>query len=273
MDHAEHRARQDAVAQAVVSFLQQSPHVLGLLVRGSFAKGRNDAFSDVDMDCYLRDEARTGRAELYEGVGRIRPLLCKLWLYDRNALYLFDNGVRLDLDFHPPSQLAKGSCLNSAILHDPDGRLAAELKPTPFNPPEPTEYFPDGAAMVEWFFWMFRQTYCWTKRAAQGGPKGRYGGLSSAIDSLTQVRDKLVEIRRWMEGRWDYLERIDAPMAERLAATFPTFDPDSVLKATRLLLAEFAIVCGAYCQRVGIAFPQSKASILSSLLDEFDALG
>ena len=272
MDHDEHCARQEAVLQDVLAFLQEDPHVLGVLVRGSYVKGQNDAFSDIDMDCYLRDEARSGREELYEGIGRIRPLLCKLWLYGRNALYLYDDGVRLDLDFHPPSRLAKGSRLDATILHDPDGRLAAELGTSSFVPPAPTEYFPDEAAMVDWFFWMFRQAYCWAKRAAQGGRKGRYDGLNGAIESLRQVRDKLVEIRRWMEGRWEPLDRIDPAMADRLADTFPSFDTADVLKATRLLLAEFARVCSDYCTRVGIAYPEGKALTLQSLLDEFDIL-
>jgi len=63
-------------------------------------QGTNDAFSDVDLICFFDSEAKTGREELFQAVGDIYPPLSKLYLYDTYALYLYANGVRLDLDFY-----------------------------------------------------------------------------------------------------------------------------------------------------------------------------
>src|SRR4051812_43186037 len=102
MEHEIHRQRQKAVLSEMLKVLENDPRVLGVIAVGSYTAGTIDAFSDIDIVCFLRDEARTGREELYRKVGSLKPLLCQLWLWDIHALYLFDDGVRLDLDFKAP---------------------------------------------------------------------------------------------------------------------------------------------------------------------------
>jgi len=94
------------IVEEVLRILRHDDRVLGIVAIGSYARGEHDAFSDLDIGCYLRGEERTGRQELYDQVGAVAPLLCRLWIYDVNALYLFENGVRLDLDFYRPSSLS-----------------------------------------------------------------------------------------------------------------------------------------------------------------------
>ena len=65
MNHDGHRRRQQEVLRAVVALCREDAQVLGVTVAGSYARGENDAFSDLDMECYLVDEARTGVAELH----------------------------------------------------------------------------------------------------------------------------------------------------------------------------------------------------------------
>ena len=77
MTHAEHKQRQDEVLERVLGLLTADPHVLGIFYSGSVARGTHDAFSDLDVGCYLRDEDRTGREELYEAIGTIAPVLCR----------------------------------------------------------------------------------------------------------------------------------------------------------------------------------------------------
>ena len=100
MNHARNRALQSEIVRETFSILQNDPRVIGIVIGGSYARKQHDAFSDLDIGWYLRDEERTGREELDNRVAGISPLLCKLWIYDLNALYLFENGVRLDLDFY-----------------------------------------------------------------------------------------------------------------------------------------------------------------------------
>ena len=128
--HREHVERQNAILDRVLRILTNDDRVLGIVTIGSTVRGERDAFSDIDIACYLRDEARSGREELYDQVGAVAPLLCRLWIYDLNALYLFENGVRLDLDFYRPSDMQESRWYlrsNTQTLHDPDGALAEQL--------------------------------------------------------------------------------------------------------------------------------------------------
>jgi hypothetical protein len=272
MTHDDHRRMQAEVLSAVVDLLRRDSRVLGVSMGGSCATGKNDAFSDLDVACWLRDEAKTGRAELYEQVATLFPLLCKLWLYDRHALFQFDNGVRLDLDFNRPSDVGHSHRRPAQILFDPDEVLARGFDAAAENPlPTPAKHFPTDLALVEWFLWMFRQVYCWTKRSQQHGP-GWFGKLHGAIDSLDQIRKSLIEMRLAIEGQWDHLDRIDPELARRLAGTFPSFEPAAVLAATRSLLPICEDVCVAYCSKVKVVFPGEKFEALKRLLDEFDGL-
>lgn len=276
MNHDEHRNRQTMIVEGVLKILKNDDRVLGIVGIGSYARGEHDAFSDLDIGCYLRDEERTGRQELYDQVGAVAPLLCCLWIYDVNALYLFENGVRLDLDFYRPSDIQKNTWhlrSNTAILYDPDGILAKSLPltdelevaahPRWFQPGDPT--------FADWFFWMFRQIVCWAKRGVQGGYRA-FDKLSSAAASLAEVRANLVAMHLWTLGVKDYLGRIDPECAQRMAETYPHLKSDELMACAKLLLDEYERICPAYCQKAGIPYPVHKVEIMRDLLCEFEQL-
>ncbi|CAG0928198.1 hypothetical protein TFLX_00794 [Thermoflexales bacterium] len=243
---------------------------------GSYARSEQDAFSDIDVVCYLRDEERTGRQELYDQVGNIAPVLWKLWIYDLHALYLFENGVRLDLDFCRPSEISANTAYaytDASILYDPEGVLGQSLTAVgQLRVAEHPKWFqPGDLAMVDWFFWMFRQIVCWAKRGAQGDYRA-YNKLSNAVDSLAEVRSRLVEMRLWTLGWQDYLGRIDAECAKRIGQTYPHLTADEVIKCAKLLLDEYEYVCPAYCQKAGCAYPAHKVVVIRRLIAEFEQL-
>lgn len=273
MNHTVHQRQQQAILDRVVSILRSSDHVLGVLLVGSFSRGDNDAFSDIDVWCYLRDEQRTGREELYDSVAAIHPLLCQLWIYDTNALYLFQNGVRLDLDFLRPSDLqdATRAFSDAKIVYDPDGILPKHIEQIRAERParHPPWFEPGSQAFLEWFFWMFRQIVCWSLRARQGGYRS-FDKLSNAVDSIAEVRTRLKEMRLWTNGRQDYLLRVDPRCAANLSAAFPHLDSIEVIECAKRLLDEYERIGPEYCRKAGVAFPAEKARITRSLIGDFE---
>jgi predicted nucleotidyltransferase len=275
MNHNEHRRLQQAILDQVVYILKSDPHVLGLVFAGSFARGTHDAFSDLDVACYLRDEERTGREELYERVATIAPTLWYLWIYDKNALYLFENGVRLDLDFYKPSDLAQQSEVytNTVIEYDPDGVLQRSISKSKVLPPaeHPKWFEPGDPALIDWYFWMFRQVVCWAKRGAQGDYRS-YDKLTNAINAVADIRKGLVEMRLWTLGVKDYLSRLDPAFATRIAKTYPRLRADEIIDCTKLLLQEYEYVCPAYCQKTNAMYPTRKVEIMHQLIAEYEQL-
>ena len=313
MDHDLARLQQQDLLDRTIGILGSDPRVLGLALTGSFAQGRQDAFSDIDLTCWLRDEERTGRENLYRAIANLAttgspsgssyaeaptavspaagsptegsptersPTLWHAWLYDLHALYLFENGVRLDVDFCRPSQIEELLTLRSEIkiVYDPEGALAAvtaKIAPTSDRvvPAKHPPYFQVGdQSLVDWFFWMFRQIVCWAQRSAQGGPS-TYEKLANTVDSLAQVRSRLVEIRLWTLGVDGYLKRLDPAFAQRLAHTYPRFDAAEVIRCAEALLDEYERVLPPYCEKSGASYPVDKVRTMRSLMDSFGGLG
>jgi predicted nucleotidyltransferase len=275
MDHNEHRNLQQAILNQVLMKLKNDSHVLGLVLAGSYARGEQDAFSDLDVACYLRDEELTGRQELYEQVAQIAPTLWHLWIYDRHALYLFENGVRLDLDFYKPSAISHPSEVytNTIIEYDPDGILHKSILTSTIQQPaeHPKWFEPGDVAMIDWFFWMFRQVVCWAKRGAQGDYRS-YDKLTNAISSLADIRTRLIEMRLWTIGVKDYLARLDPSCASRIAKTYPHFQADEIIECAKLLLKEYEYICQEYCQKAKAEYPARKVEIMQRLIAEYEQL-
>jgi predicted nucleotidyltransferase len=275
VNHTEHRKLQSEILDKTFTILQNDRRVLGIVMAGSYARNQHDAFSDLDIGCYLRDENRTGRAELYDRVAEISSLLCKLWIYDLNALYLFENGVRLDLDFYRPSDIPNASEVYTdiEIIYDPDGVLAQSLprSGTVREAKHPQWFEPGDPAMIDWFFWMFRQIVCWAKRGAQGDHR-TFSKLTNAMNSLAEVRTRLIEMRLWTAGVQDYLRRVDPELAYRIAKTYPHFRASEIIESAKLLLDEYEYICPKYCQKAGAKYPAHKVAIMRELIAEFEHL-
>ena len=118
---------------------------------------------------------------------------------------------------------------------------------------------------------MFRQAVCWAKRSQQGGLNS-FDKLAKAIDSLTQIRMRLIEMRLWTLGEWDYLKVADRGFAERLAKTYPHFEPQEVIECAHELLAAYEYACQPYCQKAGMVYPANKVIVLKDLLSAFEHL-
>lgn len=272
MTHDEHRERQEAVLTKVLAILQAEPTVLGVVATGSYARGRHDAFSDLDLDCYLSDEERSARPKLHDAVAAVEPLLCRLWLYDLHALYLYANGVRLDLNYSGPGALTE-LVAGCRVLYDPSCRLAAAVAAaSPEAGPADPYWAGEQGNQQDWLFWMMRQVYCWARRGAQGGPRA-YSKLANGVQSLSELRGALVTMRLWTLGESYYLARADAACAARMAETYPHLQADEICAATRALLREYEIIGPEFCRKHGLAFAAAKVAAMWRLFDEFDSLG
>ena len=273
-DHDDHRRRQDRVLQAVVELCAADANILGVTVTGSYARGDNDAFSDLDLNVFFRDDERSGAGELHTRVSAVERTLSVLYLYDRNGLYLFETGVRLDLTYKPRSEVRMDSAQETRILHDRHAVLASELGAKQVVPPPPAHprYFqPGDPEYVRWFLWMFRQVYAWTKRAAQADHRS-LDKLLAVGDSLQVVRASLLEMRRWTLGTTDYLGVVYATTARGLVDSYSSLSASDLLTATRRLIDVYERVCPAYCEKAGVRYPASELIELGRVLDEFDAL-
>jgi hypothetical protein len=271
--HDDLRRRQEALLHRLIDALAAAPQVLGLAASGSYARGANDGFSDLDQHCYLRDQDRTGARELHERVAALAPTLSTLYLYDRNGLYLYADGVRLDLTYYPPSAVPTHAREGVRVLYDPDGALARDLGAAhrPATPSHPRFFEAGDPVYVAWFLWMIRQAYAAAKRGAQGGERAT-AKLISAAASLDEVRTSLMQMRLWTLDQPFNIGGADPELAALLARTYPHLTPDELLAAARTLLVAYERVCPDYCRKAGVPYPAEEVAALRRVLDEFDRL-
>ena len=137
------------------------------------------------------------------------------------------------LDFNAafiPSTVACAADIE--VIYDPDGVLSQLLPKsgTVREAKHPQWFEPGDPAMIDWFFWMFRQIVCWAKRGAQGDYRS-YNKLTNAMNSLAEVRTRLIEMRLWTSGVQDYLSRVDPELARRISKTYPHFSADEIIES------------------------------------------
>lgn len=272
MNHTDFKKLQMQTQNDVLNILKRSNQVLGVINTGSIVQNENDAFSDIDIECFMKDEKMTEVKDLVSKVEKIGPLLSRLWIYDKNGLFLFENGVRLDLNFYKPSEISGFNSHLAKILYDPMDALKIGLNKSiyPESHPHP-RWNLDEFEYIDWYFWMFRQVYCWTKRGQQRTYKS-FDKLNIAIDSLSKIREGLIGIQLWLYGSRNYLSKVDSNFVNKLQRTYPHLDPEEILKCTRLLFDEFKHLIKSYCKKRDINYPTHKVGVMEKMLDIFDAV-
>lgn len=255
--------------EKVVTLLKSYDGVEAIFLMGSHVAEDASAFSDIDLGFVFSDPARPHKEEILQEIAALYPTLCVLWLFDNLGLFLYANGIRLDVDFLTQEVVQSWDLSGVKMLYDPDGKYADQL-PKPDDPaPRPAWRDEDGD-MIDWFFWMFRQTYCYIRRG-ETSAKRRFDKLYNAQTSLSSIRAKLLEMRVYLHGTWDYMQQLDPAFADQMALTFCDNNPVNMTTATRILYDLFERIALAYCEKEHKTFPSEKVMIMRQLFDDFDA--
>ena len=255
----------------VVKILKNNKNVLGCLLVGSVGIEKNDVFSDIDLICFLKNEEKIGREEIFSQVANIYKVLSKLYLYDKFALYLYENGIRLDLDFYKSSEVKPIDKNNAKILYDPESFLIKHLSDKVIEKSPMPKWNDNEGDLEEWFLWMFRQVYSWSRRAELNKIKS-FDKLLTSYNSLSEVRNKLLDIKRFMMKKRDYIQADDPQFTERISKTFPSFNAKSIIEANAKLLNEFELLMPLYYNQISKIYSKEKVEKLKDILNEFAKL-
>lgn len=255
----------------VVDLLKSYEGIEVIFIMGSHARGEESSFSDIDIGFVFSNPKRPKREEIFNKVTNLYPSLCSLWLYDKQGLFLYDNGIRLDLDFLTPKDLSEWDLTKVKLVHDPKNKYKSQTqKQVSKTKPAPKPKWRDeDGDMIDWFFWMFRQTYCYIRRG-ETNEKRYFNKLYSAHTSLNSIREKLIEMKVYLNGDWDYMSKIDKDFADKMGSSFSDFNPNNIAKATQTLFDLFEKTAKAYCKNTNRNFPEKKVVAMQRLFDEFD---
>jgi predicted nucleotidyltransferase len=257
----------------VTSILKKYSSVKAVLLTGSQAAKSNTAFSDIDITVIFKTDQREYAKEIFDEVSNLYPTLSNLYMrYDQECLILFSNGVKLDFLFLKSSvQLDSYLYQSVEALYDPENVTKQKLTEAkqPKEVAKPKWNDAEGR-LIDWFFWMFRQIYCYACQAELNKVKS-FDKLYMAQQSMHSVREKLLTMIWYVHGSKDYLNNIDDNLAKEFKDAFARLDINEVCEATRRLVNIYARVGYDYCQKESLQFPDKKIKEILELFDEFDS--
>lgn len=263
--------QQQQTIDFVVKILKSFAVVNSIFLMGSHAKGDPSPFSDIDVGFVFSNSERPFKEEIFLQISQISPALCTLWLFDRQGLFLFENGVRLDVDFLTEQNIESWNLSQAKILYDPRDSLYQNINMIANTTASRPAWRDEEGDLIEWFFWMFRQTYCYIRRAEIESER-HFNKLYEAQRSMMLIRDKLIEMKIYLNGSWDYLNTIDQKFAQQLGDTFTNFQPDKMKKSTKKLFEIFERVAKVYCRAINAEFPSAKSDTMKQLFEIFDSV-
>lgn len=263
---------QEQTIEEVSKILLKYDSVAAFSLGGSHAIGDNTAFSDIDFTVIFKTDERENVKEIFDEIATSKPTLSTLYLlFGDECLILFDNGVRLDIRMVKPSEYANGLVKKVKILYDPQGIIknrfeaSAEIEHEANKP----KWNEAEGVYIDWYFWMFRQTYCYALQS-ELKPEKSFDKLYAAQTSLASIRKGLLDMLYFVNGKRDYVNNIDAQIAQKVAMSFVPFNVTETLSATRQLIELYTDVAKRYAEKEEVEFPEGKITKLLALLNEFD---
>lgn len=235
--------------------LRSDPRILAAWLAGSFASGRADAYSDIDVHCCVDDEELDGLRDVgwKEVLARITPTVMATPFPPSGPVggySLTPDWTHIDLVFHSRSAVPAGPDGPLRPLFDRTGELLAR-RPAAVEPPGPP-YFPER--VVDFFFYIFGNM---VTVVARDEPALLGNGVITLRDTcLTPLLCAERGVRR--SGGAKRVRPFLSPDQYRLLCSLPPIDGtlDSCIEAN-LALARIFIPRGrALAAKVGARWPE-----------------
>lgn len=265
--------KQSSVIESVVSIAKKYKSVLGIALLGSHVDASNTPFSDIDLLLVFSDGGTEDIQVIFEEITSIEPTLSTLYqLYDQDSLILYESGIRLDLTMISKSTLDTWDLFEKIkILHESGGvfKSVFDSSSKKSRGSEHPKWNYGEGEFVDWFFWMFRQAYCYLLQSEIVLSK-QFEKRDLAIKSVNSIRDKFLDIAYYLNGKRDYLVNINNDLKNDLSQTYTLNSFESIKFA---ILKEFDIymyLIQQYCEKEGKVYPSDKILKMQSMFIEFD---
>jgi hypothetical protein len=275
-------ASADDLRQRVIDAAHDDPRIIGLLDYGSRSEGRDDEWSDVDLEVFIRDEDYDAFDREWEGwAAQFGPLLLAFVGDIDNHWVAYEHDpapLRADFSLHRASVATTDELgiwpnaplsVQHMLLIDKEGMLRSQVEAMvgrDLGPPDVPERF----SLVVAGFWYYA-IRTWNK--LQRGPTW---GVRFDIDFIMHGNlMALLRLEAGKVGRWTAsdaaadIERDISP--ERLAALnacIPTPDPESLAPSLARIVRLGAIASSGAAERYDRPWPEVLAARMIALTEQ-----
>lgn len=215
--------------QAIVSYYENDPRILAIIVFGSLGRGNWDRYSDLDLDVVVADgiqiDIQAELVRLCANLASIDEYLALLIPYDDNADVVFKSLMEMSIRYHPLSSTSPAIVDSMLLLMGRIDRSVIETAGLANRKPD-TEP-------------LSRELDRCLRYALEADNAIKRGYLWSAIELLHYTRRSLMALfSRSHHGQRTYQffeKEAGQLLQERLGRTLPQFD----LQSARACLAQF----------------------------------
>ncbi|MFW6281649.1 MAG: aminoglycoside 6-adenylyltransferase [bacterium] len=264
---------QHQTIEQVTSILYKYDSVAAAALIGSHADNTNTAFSDIDLIVVFEDDERKNLKTIFKEIVSLKHTLSTLYqIYDKESLILYEDGVRLDLTLEKRSNFEKRRLKSARVLFDRKGIMRHIIKDSREKDEilDHPEWNDKEGSFIDWFFWMFRQAYCYTCQS-ELIPEKSFEKKDLAINSVKLIRDKLLDTLYYVNSKKDYLVNIDKKLLSKFSQTYPGNSIGEIKSSIRILVKLYEKIIGKYCLKENKKFPEEKVKIIKNLFVEFDS--
>jgi predicted nucleotidyltransferase len=259
-------SRQEAIRQ-FADACARDDRVVAAFLGGSFAKGTEDSYSDLDLYVIAPEEAYDSLFAEREGL--LRQLGHLVVVEDRNTfgfdmvLFVFADGVRGELAFGRQSGFLHLHGGPFRTLVDKAGALENVTFPYYRVPEE------EQRANVRALIWGFWRDGFWFRKALG---RGHLWEAHAWLEKLRYASVKLACLDRGCEpGTEGYHEAeriLPAPMLDQLRATWCAPEDEALREAVHRVVRFYREVAPRVAERHDVPYPHDLEAVVLRLLDE-----
>jgi predicted nucleotidyltransferase len=254
--------------ERAVAYFQADQRVVAVALGGSIAVGNMDFYSDIDLDIVARDDdfdavfAARDKAAVAVGQPLFRFIADHLPIGAHLYIVLYDGPIKLDFNYLSATDVKPSWTLaGRVILKDTNGFLAAvKSQSAELNTDQPPR---ERVLSLNQKFW----TWCWYVFG-----KIKRGELWEALDGINSIRSlAILPMLDWVARKpeigYRRLEsKLDAKLAEKLAASVANLQPESLYAALQAEIALFKDLRDEVFARYNLEYDSVSEKVLRDMI-------
>ncbi len=247
---------------------QADKRVLAAFLGGSYAKGRADAFSDLDLTLITTDADNekfvAGREDFIRQLGE--PLFIEDFELPSIVFMIFADGTEAEVWFASEGHLEHiRSGPFHILLGKSDLLVGADFPPAEADPAAQTEKL---RHLIYWFWHDLSHFITASGRGQLWWAKGELEVLRSICVNLARLRQDFSDEGVGEEPYFKLEAAISPEELSALEATFGPMEEASMLRSAQLILKFYRELAPPLAQAHGIPYPAKLESVITQRLGE-----
>jgi predicted nucleotidyltransferase len=267
MDELQQPLHHQIITKRFVEACQVDERVIAAFIGGSYARGTNDVYSDLDFGLIITDETYEYFLEDREAFIQLlgEPLFLEDYYGDGADLVfsIFPDGTEVELALGRESHFDHIHMGPYKVLLDKKGILAGAV--FAWNQPAEAEQIETLRGMINWFW--HNLSHHFITPMARGQLWSAYGGLEDM--RLTCVN--MARLQQNFSAKAEGYEKVEQALSsEQLAplqASFCLMEGGAMLQAALTIVRFYQELAPPLAQAHGIPYPADLARVMSDRLE------